>query len=401
MRRSTTTSQHALWAPRSRRVAAALYTVVAFLYWMSLYLYVPTLPTYVQSKTGSLALVGVVLAQFGLWQAALRLPLGIVVDWLGRRKPFILGGMVLAGLGAWMMGAAEGTSGLLAGRAITGLAAATWVPLAVAFAGLFPAREAVRATSILVFVQSIGRVVATSVTGSLNQLGGYALAFNLAAGTAVLALLICLPVREAPRPVQPPTLGGLRRLASRRDVLIPALLAAMSHYVTWGVAFGFLPIIADELGASDVALSLLMSLYIGLLTVASLFSAAVVKRTGARRLVLLAILLSCAGAGLAALAFSLAAVFAAQVCLGIGSGLSYANLMGMGIRDVADGERTTAMGFHQAVYAIGMFAGPWLCGLLADAIQIRPMFGVTALSALAVSLFLVRLLPAERTKMGS
>jgi MFS family permease len=119
-----------------------LYILIAFLYWMALYLYVPTLPAYVQSKSEDLALVGVVLSQYGLWQAFIRLPLGIAADSLGRRKPFIVAGVVLAGLGAWLMGATEGTNGLLAGRAITGLAAGTWVPLTVAFSSLFPAQQA-------------------------------------------------------------------------------------------------------------------------------------------------------------------------------------------------------------------------------------------------------------------
>jgi MFS family permease len=69
--------------------------------------------------------------------------------------------------------------------------------------------------------------------------------------------------------------------------------------------------------------------------------------------------------------------------------------MGMSIRDVADAERNTAMGLHQSVYAIGMFAGPWLSGFLADAIGIRPMFGVTAFACLAVGIVLIRLLPAR------
>ena len=42
------------------------------------------------------------------------------------------------------------------------------------------------------------------------------------------------------------------------------------------------------------------------------------------------------------------------------------------------------MGLHQAVYAIGMFAGPWLSGILADAMGIRPMFGVTAFACLGL-----------------
>ena len=372
-----------------------LYIAVALLYWMSLYLYVPTLPAYVQSKSESLAVVGMILAQYGLWQAIIRLPLGIVVDWMGRRKPFIIAGVALAGLGAWIMGTADNASGLLVGRAITGLACGTWVPLTVAFSGLFPARDAIRATAILTFVGSIGQVSATSITGSLNALGGYSLAFFLAVGAAALGLLVALSVREKQHPPRRPSVNQIGHLITRRDVLLPSLLAAVSQYANWAITFGFLPILAEQLGATDVFLSVLISMHIGVLTVMTLGAAAIVNHIGARRLVLASFLLMSGGIGLAAWAPSLAIVFAAQLCMAVAQGFSYPVLMGMSIQEVADAERNTAMGLHQAVYAVGMFAGPWLSGILADALGIRPMFGVTAFACLAIGLSLIRLLPRK------
>jgi len=51
-------------------------------------LYAPTLPVYVHSKTGDLALAAMVLSLHGLWQPVVRLPLGIGIDRVGRCKPF-------------------------------------------------------------------------------------------------------------------------------------------------------------------------------------------------------------------------------------------------------------------------------------------------------------------------
>lgn len=394
MRPSQTVSARAtLSAIRGQRLLRILYIMVAFLYWTALYLYVPTLPTYVQSKSGNLALVGVVLSQYGLWQALIRLPLGIAADSLGRRKPFIVAGIVLAGLGAWLMGAAEGTGGLLLGRAVTGLAAGTWVPLTVAFSDLFPARQAIRATAILTFVGSAGRMIASGVTGSLNDLGGYVLAFNLAACAAAVALVFALPVRERSHVLRRPSLGGISRLVTRRDVLVPSLLAAVSQYANWAITFSFMPILAEHLGATDITLSLLLSMHIGVVTAMTLVTATVASRVGARRLVYVSFLLLSGGIGLGALAPSLIWVFAAQFCLGVAQGLGYPVLMGLSIRNVDDAGRTTAMGLHQSVYAIGMFAGPWFGGLLADALGLRPMFGVTAVACLVAATPLIRLLP--------
>lgn len=383
-------------SPRRRRLLIGLYVLVTFLYWMSLYLYIPTLPTYAQSKSESLALVGTILAQYGLWQAITRLPIGIAADWLGRRKPFIVVGLLLSGVGAYVMGTASGASDLLLGRAITGLAASTWVPLTVIFSSLFPADEAVRATSLLTVVGSVGRVTATSVTGTLNEWGGYSLAFFLAMGVAGLGVVTLLPAHETVRPPRPPSLRGTGRLITRRDVLLPALLSAVSQYATWAVPFGFLPILARQLGASDVAQSGLVSLHIGLVTLGGLLAATLSNRFGARRLVYAGFVTLSAGIAGAALAPVLPLAFVAQFFLGLGMGVSYPVLMGMSIRNVDDAERTTAMGLHQAVYAAGMFAGPWLSGILADAIGLRSMLGVTAFGCLALGLILIRLVPRRQ-----
>jgi len=50
------------------------------------------------------------------------------------------------------------------------------------------------------------------------------------------------------------------------------------------------------------------------------------------------------------------------------------------------------MGLHQAVYAIGMFGGPALSGVLAEAMGIQPMFGVTAVACLILGWLGSRLL---------
>jgi MFS family permease len=356
--------------------------VVVFFYWAALYLYTPTLPTYVQTKTANLALVGVVLSMYGLWQAVIRLPLGIAADWTGRRKPFILLGLALAGLGALLMGTAPDVQGILIGRAITGLAAGTWVPLVVVFSGLFSPAEAVQATSLLTLVGSLGRVLATSVTGYLNDLGGYPLAFLLATGLAGLAAALMLAFPEARRPYRRPSPTAIGILITRRDVLMPSLLGAVVQFAHWGSTFSFLPILAKQLGASDVALSALVSLNIVLYTVGNLVATALVSRLGSRRIVYLSFLTLAIGVAGAALAPALFWLFILQGLIGLAVGVCYPVLMGMSIEQVVDAERTTAMGLHQSVYAIGMFGGPWLSGVMAEAFGLRLMFTIIGLAAL-------------------
>lgn len=392
-------------AESGRRRMIALYLAASFLYWIALYLYMPTLSPYALSKTSDLALVGVFLMMYGLWQAVIRVPLGIAADWLGWRKPFLIGGFALAALGAWMMGAAPGIDGLIAGRAVTGLAAGTWVPLVVVFSSLFPAGEAVRAATLLTLCGSVARTLATGATGWLNGAGaslgmGYSLTFYLAAGAAALAILILLPAAERRLPRQRPSPAAIGRLAVRRDVLLPSLLSAVGQYANWATSFGFVPILASDLGASDVALSALTSLNVAVVILGNALATPIVKRIGTRRLVYLSFVFLALGVAAAAVATGLALLFAAQFCIGLSQGIGYPVLMGMSIEQVDQAERNTAMGLHQAIYAIGMAAGPGLSGALSRSIGIRPMFGVTAFACLALGLGITRLLDGRRGSLS-
>jgi len=381
-----------------RRLAIILYITVTFLFWVSLFLYVPTLSTYVQSKTHSLTLVGIILSMYGLWQLLIRIPLGIVADWLGWRKPFIIFGLVLSGLGAWLLNVSDGVNGLLVGRSLTGLAACAWVPMIVAFNSLFPLKEVIRATTILTLASSVGRVVATSVTGSLNNWGGYSLPFLLSAGAAGLAILFLLPVREERRPNHPPSAGNLLRLIKRRDVLLPTLLAAILQYVNWTATLSFIPILVKQLGGTGVTQSLFVSINIGVVVIGNLIATVVINRFGARRIIYTGFIILSLGLGTTALSPSLLILFVGQFQIGLAEGIIYPVLMGLSIQHVADAERNTAMGLHQAVYAMGTFIGPWFSGFLAEAFGLRSMFGITAFACLVFSLFIASQLVEHRTK---
>jgi DHA1 family multidrug resistance protein-like MFS transporter len=119
----------------NRKRHLSLLASAVFFFWFSQYVFLPTLPEYLRGKVGSLAVVGAVLAMYGLWQVAVRLPLGILIDALGRQKLFLLGGFLVGALGILFLGIAGTTSVLYIGRSLTGLSMGIWVPLVVVFSG--------------------------------------------------------------------------------------------------------------------------------------------------------------------------------------------------------------------------------------------------------------------------
>jgi len=382
--------------PAERKRSIILFAAAVFFYWIALYLYVPTLPTYAATKTDRLALIGTVVSMYGLWQALIRLPLGITADWLGRRRVLILGGVALVSLGALVMGSATTITTLAIGRAITGLSAGTWVLLVVAFSGLFPPDEAVRATALLTLVGSLGRMLATGTNGVWNSIGGYPLAFRLAAIAGVVAFVCILLTRETRRPSVKPNLGKVKTLLLQPAVLVPSLLALVAQYANWSSTFGFTPIVAQRLGASDTMVGMLVSLNVGVTMVANLATATLSKRIPTRWLAIAGFVALALGFTGLAWAPSLPVVFASEFCVGFSMGILSPTLMGLSIQRIPDAQRSTAMGFHQAVYAIGMFAGPWLSGILGDAIGIPLTFTVTGIATLLLGLMGTHILADER-----
>jgi predicted MFS family arabinose efflux permease len=284
------------------------------------------------------------------------------------------------------MSSAQGGGGLLVGRAITGIGAGAWVPLVVLFTSLFPPKELIRATALLTVINTLGRMAGTVSTGFLNNLGGYPLAFHLAGAAALLAIVILVLIPEKRRAVQPPSLYKLGALFIRPEVLVPSLLSAVLHYGDWTGSFTFFPILASRYGAGNVTLSLLTTLNLAMVLLGNAISAGAAKRLGEKRLLVISFILMGLGLAGGALAPSLPFVFLAQLAAGCAFGVGYPVLMGMSIKKVDASEQNSAMGLHQSVYALGMFAGPWLSSLLAKAIGVQPMFGIIAGAILVVGL---------------
>jgi MFS family permease len=59
-------------------------------------------------------------------------------------------------------------------------------------------------------------------------------------------------------------------------------------------------------------------------------------------------------------------LYLSQILAGFGRGSAYPILMGLAIARLPDADKATAMGFFQAVYAIGMSSGPVVAGLIGD-----------------------------------
>ena len=90
---------------------------------LGLFMVLPVLALYIDDYSGaSPFLLGVTLGIYGLTQAVLQIPMGLLSDKIGR-APVIVGGLVIFIIGSIIAANAESISGLIIGRAVQGAGA--------------------------------------------------------------------------------------------------------------------------------------------------------------------------------------------------------------------------------------------------------------------------------------
>jgi MFS family permease len=374
----------------------AVFYVPTVLYWTGLYLYVPILAPYVQHHGGTFTAVGFVVSAYGLAQCLLRLPLGVVSDRAGCRKPFLALGFlasIAAGLGFILVP----TPGFMVGaRFLAGVAACAWVAFTVLFASYFPAHDTTKAMGYLSFCNSLSMMVATYAGGSLAETYGWVAPFWGTIGAGLLGLLSLLLVHEHPYSC-PPAQSSQRRLHTL--VHSPALLlasgvAALGHYTIYATTFGFVPMYALSIGATKAQLGLLPMLSMLAQSLAALLSGVyLVRYLGLHRAVALGYLLVATTTALIPYLQTVGLLYAAQLLAGCGRGMALPLLLSLAIARTPDGEKATAMGFFQAVYAAGMFVGPATAGLVGNWAGYTGIFfssGAVALLTAGLALWLPR-----------
>ena len=173
--------------------------------------------------------LGFLTSVYFLAFAAFQLPLGILLDRFGPRR-IDTGLMLVAALGAFLFGAADGIAGLTLGRALMGLgvSACLMAPF-TAYRLWFPATRVALANGLLMACGGLGAVAGTvPVEAALGPAGwrGVLVLYALAVVAAAAAVFFGVP--EGGRAAAPPSLARqIRELAGiLRDPLFVRVAGA-------------------------------------------------------------------------------------------------------------------------------------------------------------------------------
>lgn len=183
-------------SPTEQRAAAGLASVFAFRM-LGMFMVLPVLATYGQDLAGATPLlIGLAIGAYGLTQAVLQIPFGILSDRIGR-LPVIYVGLLIFAVGAALAASADSIWGVIAGRVLQGAGAISAAVMAL-LSDL--TREQHRTKAMAMIGMSIGlSFAAAMVIGPLlTRAFGLAGLFWVTAGMALFGILIIAVL--VPRP---------------------------------------------------------------------------------------------------------------------------------------------------------------------------------------------------------
>jgi len=364
----------------SRNIAGGqpvmLFCLMTGAFWFSQYAYMPQLTKYASQIGASMQTIGLISGAYGFSQVLLRVPLGLYSDYLGRRKVFVLIGITMTVISPLIVLLAPNPVFLIAARFFTGVAAATWVNITVMFSEYFKSSESTKSIGIINSTNRLGQLSAFVIGGIVVAAFEIKAAFVLSAVMGMVALAIGLRIKETGSKSAAKkdfNLKDILLLYKNRRLVSVSLLGLLSQLITFSTVFSFTPLLATELGAESFHLNLYNILFILPQIFFAALSGTVIRDRFGEKATL------SAGFALVTLCCMLipflthyVQLFPVMLLSGIGTSMSFPLLMGIAIKDVEVAYKSSAMGFYQSVYAVGMTIGPILIGMVSG------HFGLTA-----------------------
>jgi DHA1 family multidrug resistance protein-like MFS transporter len=369
-----------------------VFLVLSFLFWFPHFIYIPILSPYMESMGGQYTFIGIVLSSYGFMQLLFRLPIGVFSDIMKLRKPFIIFGMLTSVLSCLILLLTDGLGWILLARCLAGLAAASWVAFTVLYSSYFANQEVHRAMGGISFIVVLAQLLGMSLSGYIVSKWGWHAPFWVGLMISIIGVVLSFFIFEPKEghAREPLKLKDLTSVMQELSLLKVSLLSIFAHSIIFTTTFGFTPTYALNIGFQAGDLSLIVFAFMIPHAVATLFIGKVfVPFMGEWRSLKIAFFLASFFTLVTPFIQTKGLFFVIQGFSGFSLGLIFPLLLGMSIESITPEKRATAMGAYQALYSLGMFAGPFFAGILNSLMGIEAGFYFTGILGVVGTLLIV------------
>lgn len=360
-----------------------LLLMIVSMFWFAQYVYVPYQTPFLIEMGTPTAVVGIVVGAYGLTQFLARMPIGLAADRVGRHKGFIIFGVAAAGLASVLRIVMPDADGFLAANLLSGLASGMWISFMVLFATYFAQDKLQKATGRIIAANNIG--IFCGFLLSTVSYASYGMGFLCLAGALVsgAALLLSLGIREERVVREPLPVRELITVYKDKRLILFSMFALVQQGIMMSTSMSFTAEAARRIGATEWEIGMCAVVYIIAAVVSSYFAASdLASRYGAKVWVpmsSMALVIYCL---LVPHAPTALAFYGVQLFAGISTGVLFSYCTSEAMQEVPQSKRSTAMGYHQALYAIGMTVMPVITGNIVAAYGMANAFYFLAATSL-------------------
>ncbi|HEX6988889.1 MAG TPA: MFS transporter [Bacillota bacterium] len=358
-------------------------------------------PLYAVHLGFTTAQIGVIVAFQAVLQIGLRIPVGLLCQAIGERR--ILAASFLSMAACWsMLWATPDYRWILAAQLLMGFSRAVfWVGVQSYVARFAVGGEASRLGAMQA-VGGVGRILSPTIAGVLAASLGFGRTFLSGTGVSLAAALLVLLLQPLPLKAREGAPGAIwrevRHEAARPASVLAGVATGMAAVIE-GVVGGFAPVHLKFLGAGDEMIGLLMSVRGGLAAAASFIGGRLLER-GYGALVHGAVYLTMT-ASMVGVALTSAWPVAGILLALTGAAGSVLHVQGLvtATRGIPQEVRGLAVGLNGTYWSVGLTAGPFLFGLLAQGASLSMAMAATG-GVYAIVGLVLRKVAAWSTVLG-
>jgi len=347
------------------------------IYWFSFYSYGSTLPTHAYNIGANDAMIGLIVGSYGFAQMIFRIPVGLLSDRYNKRKLFMGIGILLSTISSLGLGFSKTPELLLLFRTLSGIAVASWVVFLGYFTNTLRETNLHKITGRLSAFGKSGRMVALIFGSLIAFLINSYWSFFLGGIMGVIGIVVWIRMpKDLPRQNKNKIkTKELFMVIKNKNLLISSFLTALFQFAVFATVYSFIPIYAKTLGLNDFVIGILTAVFTLTGIISALLSGAYFKKyLGVRNTVIISFFVS----GIIYLIMpyinSILLLFIAQLFSGFFMGMVLPMLMAQSLKTIEEDKVSTAMGFYQAIYGLGMFFGPYVVGIVIEKSTIKSGF---------------------------
>jgi MFS family permease len=334
--------------------------------------------------------IGYIVSIFGISKAITNLLFGAISDRIGR-KPVILFGIILTGLGGALIGSATDYVSMLIGTAFIGVGGgATFVGIMVSMTEVLPLQIGL-AMGLFELAAYGGSSIGTFFGGGFSVNNGLRYPFyifGVFSSIGAALTLFLLPETNSKKQMGSTSYITPKRVMQDFIKIAPLCVAGFSSKILDSLMISFLPLYLLGAQLSLDKIAIVLSSYTLSWAILQPVTGHLSDRIGRKKITLIGLALS----SITIIAFTVTADYIFLVLLalllGVEAALFYTPLVSM-VSDIAPQEvEGTLIGSYRFFRDMGYFFGPIILGIIADSYRLDYSFYVTSAIIMLASFIL-------------